>query len=257
MIARGEAHVVRLATAYAVLDLSPVIQLPHLLAALAIWDFSEASAGTSSERNWATPTPTRCSVHFGRARMGSPPISFAITSRGTGNRSELTAPSQRSATRASWSSGTEATGGRPAKRYRVKPAAAKAAGEGYLARARSVSGRAVSAVSVERADPNTNQGETLPPEECAVSPSGQRATGLSAQLPRTYSAPPSLDSEVEEGDTALSALTAQSPHMGVVAEEPLQRDPGSSPPPPASDSSGVEVPGAASPLPAPGPGERP
>ncbi|MFZ0995781.1 MAG: hypothetical protein WAO09_07370 [Candidatus Dormiibacterota bacterium] len=257
MIARGEAHVVRLATAYAVLDLSPVIQLPHLLAALAIWDFSEASAryifgeelGDSDADEVLRAlrespdglTTNQLRDHFSR-HWESKRIDRAVSALGDQGIVEL---------------GTEATGGRPAKRYRVKPAAAKAAGEGYLARARSVSGRAVSAVSVERADPNTNQGETLPPEECAVSPSGQRATGLSAQLPRTYSAPPSLDSEVEEGDTALSALTAQSPHMGVVAEEPLQRDPGSSPPPPASDSSGVEVPGAASPLPAPGPGERP
>ncbi|MGH7757840.1 MAG: DUF3987 domain-containing protein [Candidatus Dormibacteria bacterium] len=44
IIARGEAHVVRLALVYAVLDLSPVIRRPHLLAALALWDFAEGSA---------------------------------------------------------------------------------------------------------------------------------------------------------------------------------------------------------------------
>lgn len=44
IIARGEAHVIRLAEMYAVLDLSPAIHVPHLLAALAIWDYAEASA---------------------------------------------------------------------------------------------------------------------------------------------------------------------------------------------------------------------
>jgi Protein of unknown function (DUF3987) len=44
MIARGEAHVVRLATIYAALDLSGVITSDHLMAALAVWDYCEASA---------------------------------------------------------------------------------------------------------------------------------------------------------------------------------------------------------------------
>jgi hypothetical protein len=44
MIARAEAQVMRLACLYALLDQSPVIQGDHLQAALAVWDYVEASA---------------------------------------------------------------------------------------------------------------------------------------------------------------------------------------------------------------------
>ncbi len=44
MIARAEAQVMRLACIYALLDRSPVIRKEHLLAALALWEYAEASA---------------------------------------------------------------------------------------------------------------------------------------------------------------------------------------------------------------------
>lgn len=44
MVARAEAQVVRLAVIYACLDCSPAIRLPHLRAALAVWDYCERSA---------------------------------------------------------------------------------------------------------------------------------------------------------------------------------------------------------------------
>jgi hypothetical protein len=43
LLARGEAHVMRLACLYAVLDLSAVVRAEHLLAALALWDYVEHS----------------------------------------------------------------------------------------------------------------------------------------------------------------------------------------------------------------------
>ncbi len=43
LLARGEAQVMRLAMVYALLDLSPRIELPHLEAALALWRYCEAS----------------------------------------------------------------------------------------------------------------------------------------------------------------------------------------------------------------------
>jgi hypothetical protein len=43
MLARAEAHVMRLAMLYALLDRSSLIQGPHLLAALALWDYVERS----------------------------------------------------------------------------------------------------------------------------------------------------------------------------------------------------------------------
>jgi hypothetical protein len=41
---RAEAQVLRLSAIYAVLDCSPSIGLPHLQAALAVWDYCSASA---------------------------------------------------------------------------------------------------------------------------------------------------------------------------------------------------------------------
>lgn len=43
--ARAEAQVVRLSCLYALLDLSPVVRVEHLEAALAVWDYCAASAG--------------------------------------------------------------------------------------------------------------------------------------------------------------------------------------------------------------------
>jgi hypothetical protein len=43
LLARAEAHVMRLAQLYALLDRSSVIQLPHLMAARVLWDYCERS----------------------------------------------------------------------------------------------------------------------------------------------------------------------------------------------------------------------
>ena len=43
MTARTEAQIVRLALVYALLDRSPVIDVPHLRAARALWDYAERS----------------------------------------------------------------------------------------------------------------------------------------------------------------------------------------------------------------------
>jgi hypothetical protein len=44
MPARAEAQVLRLSSVYALLDQSPVVQVDHLLAALACWEYAEESA---------------------------------------------------------------------------------------------------------------------------------------------------------------------------------------------------------------------
>jgi len=43
MIARGPAHVLRVSLNFAILDCSPIIELPHLAAAVAVWDASARS----------------------------------------------------------------------------------------------------------------------------------------------------------------------------------------------------------------------
>jgi hypothetical protein len=52
LLARGPAHVMRLAVCYALLDCSPVIAAPHLGAALALWEY----AAKHAERIFATAT---------------------------------------------------------------------------------------------------------------------------------------------------------------------------------------------------------
>lgn len=44
VLARGESHVLRLSVLYAALDSSPVIRKEHLAAAVALWDYADASA---------------------------------------------------------------------------------------------------------------------------------------------------------------------------------------------------------------------
>jgi hypothetical protein len=44
VLSRAEAQVMRVACIYALLDRSEVIRRPHLLAALAVWEYVEASA---------------------------------------------------------------------------------------------------------------------------------------------------------------------------------------------------------------------
>jgi hypothetical protein len=44
VLARAEAHVLRLSLIYAALETSPVVTMDHLEAALAVWDYAEASA---------------------------------------------------------------------------------------------------------------------------------------------------------------------------------------------------------------------
>lgn len=44
LLARSEAHVVRLAMHYALLDRATEIALPHLIAAVAFWEYADASA---------------------------------------------------------------------------------------------------------------------------------------------------------------------------------------------------------------------
>ena len=43
---RAEAHVLRISAIYAALDCSPIIRLPHLQAALCLWDFCSYSASS-------------------------------------------------------------------------------------------------------------------------------------------------------------------------------------------------------------------
>jgi hypothetical protein len=52
---RAAAHVTRIALQYAVWDLSRMIEIPHLLAALAVWDYSEKTAAALFGRSTGDP----------------------------------------------------------------------------------------------------------------------------------------------------------------------------------------------------------
>ncbi|MGB0097693.1 MAG: hypothetical protein WBP81_34800, partial [Solirubrobacteraceae bacterium] len=53
--ARAEAHTIRLALIYALLDSTREIQPVHLTAALALWDYAQRSASWALERSSASP----------------------------------------------------------------------------------------------------------------------------------------------------------------------------------------------------------
>jgi hypothetical protein len=145
IIARGEAHVIRLAEMYAVLDLSDKINAPHLLAALAVWDYAEAS--TRHVFGEALGDPDQDAV---LAAVHGAPTGLTTDELRDHFQRHWSADRLRAATLPLVETGlltaeTLSTGGRPATRYRAcSPAKSRPAG--YLAIAHVVSDCAVSAV---------------------------------------------------------------------------------------------------------------
>ena len=121
MLGRAEAQVLRLALIYALLDGQAFIDAPHLLAALACWDYCEASAryifgGTLGDPiadeilrllrgSRVGATRTEISNHFGRHRSGEE-IGRALAVLARENLAFRS---------------VEETGGRPVERWRARP----------------------------------------------------------------------------------------------------------------------------------------
>lgn len=119
ILGRAEAQVLRLALTYALLDRSSVIDEPHILAALACWDYAEASARFDFGDALGDPiadeilralrerpeglTRTDLMHHFGRHLSGDQ-IGRALAVLAKGNFAQ---------------SSTERTSGRPAERWRA------------------------------------------------------------------------------------------------------------------------------------------
>lgn len=141
MLARGEAHVRRLAAIYAVLDLVAEVRREHLLAALAVWDYVEASVryvfrdaslgdpdadavlAAVRESGEAGISRTELAEHFGRHWKGDRLASA------------LALLEERSLI----SSSREGSGrGRPAMRYRASDLGFWEGHRGYLELARNV-----------------------------------------------------------------------------------------------------------------------
>ena len=64
VISRAEAQCVRLALVYALLDGATNIDLPHIKAALAVWEYAEASAAHIFGASLGTPSPTTSIAPF-------------------------------------------------------------------------------------------------------------------------------------------------------------------------------------------------
>jgi hypothetical protein len=67
---RAEAQVLRLSAIYAALDCSPVVDAPHLHAALAVWDYCQASARLFFDTAPIDPTARRINEALGTAPQG-------------------------------------------------------------------------------------------------------------------------------------------------------------------------------------------
>ena len=119
ILGRAEAQVLRLALVYALLDRSAFIDVPHLMAALACWQYAEASARFIFGDSLGDPvadeilralrerpegmTRTELSHHFGR-HLSSEQIGRALSVLARGNFVAST---------------TEKTAGRPVERWRA------------------------------------------------------------------------------------------------------------------------------------------
>jgi Protein of unknown function (DUF3987) len=69
-VSRSEAQVMRLACIYAALDRADVVRLPHLRAAVAVWDYCEASARCLFERGVIDPVEVKISAALTRNAEG-------------------------------------------------------------------------------------------------------------------------------------------------------------------------------------------
>jgi len=71
--ARAEAHTIRLALTYAMLDRARQIQPAHLTAALALWDYAQRSAGWALERTTGDPLAHQIHIALTHALPGADP----------------------------------------------------------------------------------------------------------------------------------------------------------------------------------------
>jgi hypothetical protein len=117
VISRGEAQVIRMACIYALLDRSNLIREEHLLAALAIWDYSEASARYIFGGTIGNPLADRIIIALRSSARGltRTEINNLFARNVKAERIDLALLSLRKSNRASMA--TENTDGRPVERW--------------------------------------------------------------------------------------------------------------------------------------------
>ena len=107
--ARAEAHTVRVALLYALLDCSAVIQLEHLEAALAFWAYSAASARWVFGDSIGDPTADESGRSPATATTASPAPRSPTCSHATRKPAKSTARSKPSSMPADWNARPSAT----------------------------------------------------------------------------------------------------------------------------------------------------
>jgi hypothetical protein len=116
VVARGEAQTVRLALIYALLDGAEEIGLPHLEAALAVWEYCEASAIHIFGRAVGDPVADeilRALQQAGADGMTRTEIRDLFSRNKSSDRIDMALQLLRTMGRAKPAGGTGGTGGRP------------------------------------------------------------------------------------------------------------------------------------------------
>lgn len=211
---RAEAHAVRLSALYAVLDQSAVIRLPHLLAALAVWQYCEASAAAIfgralgdktadrilaalRERPNEGMTRTEIRDYFQRNKPEEE-IARALTLLGETGRAEAK---------------PEQTDGRPAERWVATPPSVVSVVRSYI--------------EISKAFIRAKGWDLPPAPPTPPAPDGKDGSAYYDLTTETTEAPTSDKAEVveeESRDTATGAGTPGTPAPGFEAPTILAKD---------------------------------
>jgi hypothetical protein len=129
---RAEAQVLRLSAIYAVLDCSPIIRLPHLQAALAVWDYCSASASLFFGTSTGDYTADRIlgAINASNGRLSRQQISALFHGHLSSSRIEA-ALEQLMSLGAIYQS-SQPTGGRPSSLWSATTGAERPAGQESL-----------------------------------------------------------------------------------------------------------------------------
>ena len=126
---RAEAQVLRLSAIYAVLDCSPIIRLPHLQAALAVWDYCSASASLFFGTSTGDHTADRImeAINASGGRLSRKQISALF--HGHLSSSRIEAALEQLISLGAISQTSQPTGGRPSTLWSAIPESERLAGE--------------------------------------------------------------------------------------------------------------------------------
>jgi hypothetical protein len=120
---RAEAQVLRLSAIYAVLDCSPIIGLPHLQAALAVWDYCAASASLFFGPSTGDPTADRILEAINASTSGLSRKQISALFHGHLSSDRIDAALEQLISLGAIDQSNQPTGGRPATLWSAIPEA--------------------------------------------------------------------------------------------------------------------------------------